>query len=382
MSFEKEHNDYLHSLGIDSENSTKDSGCHAYCKEYEEYLHAMGVDNGKKVEAPQKIDLQTKEAPWKLIGIEERGIINTVLQQKNAGEKLESSVTYLFGTKADVKEVVINENTRIRIRMANVQDCLVYPEVDEILKSQGGGINWLTIKDELERGVVKQHDVVFPVLWVLTVNGVPFFEKLCGFSIYNKEEELQAIIKKIKNSNNVGEKDVDYAIKWFLSAYNGYAISINGDCESKHRINCIQLYKPDFVDEPQEIDHIIVCSAGVVVIETKDWKGNVHIRPDGKWTRRKDSESSVSGVDSPKFQMRRHEVLMQEILPGVQVHSLLCFSNASTIVDGRENFKDYPIITVDQLEDVLTNLCTKGTYTTEEIDCIVATIEAHKLYKA
>ena len=206
-----------------------------------------------------------------------------------------------------------------------------------------------------------------------------YLEGCCQFDIFEKEKEIKNALneyrnyqKKVENSNNAGEKDVEYAIKWFLAAYDGYAISIIGDCESKHRVNCIQLYKPDFLDEPQEMDHIIVCPAGVVIIETKHWKGNVNIRPDGKWIRKADDESAIIGVDSPKFQMRRHEVLMQKILPGVQVHSLLCFSN----------FKDYPIITVDLLEDALTNLCAKGTYTTEEIDYMVATIEAHKLRKA
>ena len=216
-----------------------------------------------------------------------------------------------------------------------------------------------------------------------------YIEDFCGFDIFEKENELTSRLdeyrnyqKKVENSYNAGEKDVEHAIKWFLAAHKGYAVSIKGDCESRYRINCIQLHKPDFIDEPQEMDHILVCSAGVVLIETKHWKGNVDIRPDGKWTRKADDESATVGVDSPKFQMRRHEVLMQHILPTIPVHSLLCFSNASTIIDGRENFKDYPIITVDQLEETLTDLCAKGTYTKEEIDGMVATIEAHKLYKA
>ena len=216
-----------------------------------------------------------------------------------------------------------------------------------------------------------------------------FVEDFCEFDIFEKENELRSRLdeyrnyqKKVDNSYNAGEKDVEHAIKWFLAAHNGYAVSIKGDCESRYRINCIQLHKPDFIDEPQEMDHILVCAAGVVIIETKHWKGNIDIRPDGKWTRKADDESATVGVDSPKFQMRRHEVLMQQILPTIPVHSLLCFSNASTIIDGRENFKDYSIITIDQLEETLTELCSKGTYSRKEIDGMVATIEAHKLYKA
>ena len=213
-------------------------------------------------------------------------------------------------------------------------------------------------------------------------NPKEYLEDFCGFDIFSKRNEIEACLKKWKNSNNYGEKDVEYALKWFMAIDGGHVVSIKNDCESQYRYNCIVLQKPDFINEPQEYDHIIVCSAGIMLIETKHWKGNIEIRPDGKWIRKADDESSVVGEKSPKFQMRRHEVLIQKILPGVPVHSLICFSNASAIIDGRENFKDYPIITVDQLEETLTNLCTKKIYTREDIDRMVATIEAHKIYKA
>ena len=215
-----------------------------------------------------------------------------------------------------------------------------------------------------------------------------YLEDCCGFDIFSKETEIRAELlnlqehqQKLNNSNNEGEKAVEYALKWFLATGDNYVVPVKNDCESHYRYNCILLCKPDFINEPQEYDHIIVCSAGIVLIETKHWKGNVEIRPDGKWIRKTDGESSSVGVDSPKFQMRRHEVLMQKILPSVSVYSLLCFSNASTIIDGRENFKDYPIITVEQIEETLTDLCAKETYSKEDIDRMVATIDAHKVYK-
>lgn len=213
-----------------------------------------------------------------------------------------------------------------------------------------------------------------------------YLEDCCGFDIFSKETEIQDELfnlqkhhQKLYNSNNDGEKAVEYALKWFLAAGDNYVVPIKNDCESQYRYNCILLCKPDFINEPQEYDHILVCAAGVVLIETKHWKGNVEIRADGKWTRKPDADSPLVGVDSPKFQMRRHEVLMQKILPTVPVYSLLCFSNAATIIDGRENFKDYPIVAVDQLEETLTKLCSKGTYSKEEIDGMVAAIEAHKV---
>lgn len=218
---------------------------------------------------------------------------------------------------------------------------------------------------------------------VLDVDGNLFFEfkNDCGFDLDIKENELKAIILKIAESNNPGERQVDYAIKWFMDVYKGYVVTIKNDCESQYRYNCILLCKPDFRNEVQEFDHILLCSAGVILIETKHWKGKVEIRPDGKWTRKLDAERAFTGVDSPKFQMRRHEVLMQKILPNIPVHSFLCFSNASTIIDGKENFMEYPIITVEQLEETLTNLCVNNIYSKDDIASMVATIEAHKVHK-
>lgn len=118
----------------------------------------------------------------------------------------------------------------------------------------------------------------------------------------------------------------------------------------------------------------------MILIETKHWKGTVEIRPDGKWTRKLIEENAFTGIESPKFQMRRHEVLMQKILPNIPVHSLLCFSNASTIIDGKENFKEYPIIAVEQLEETLTSLCANGVYSKDDIDDMVAIIETCKVH--
>lgn len=204
------------------------------------------------------------------------------------------------------------------------------------------------------------------------------FENFCSFDL--KENHIKAPLsqKKLENAKNHGEKDVEYVLKWFLASNDQHIVAIEGDCESRHRYDCILLCKPDFINEAQEYDHILVTPAGVVLIETKHWKGSVEIRPDGKWLRKPDAKTPATGVESPKLQMRRHELVMQEILPSVPVHSILCFSNSSVIIDGRENFKDYLVITIDQLEDTLSSLCATGHYIAEEIDQMVVTINAHK----
>lgn len=220
------------------------------------------------------------------------------------------------------------------------------------------------------------------ILYITTNENEPpkkYLEGFCNFDIFEKEAEIKKIQEKLKSSCNEGEKDVEYALKWVLSSNNQYVVPIKADCESRYRYDCILLCKPDFMNELQEYDHILVTPAGIVLIETKHWRGNVEIRPDGKWLRKPDAESPAVGIESPKLQMRRHELVMQEILPGVPIHSILCFSNSSVIIDGRENFSDYPVITIDQLEDTLSSLCSAARYSKEEIDQMVETINAHKI---
>lgn len=137
------------------------------------------------------------------------------------------------------------------------------------------------------------------------------------------------------------------------------------------------LKKADFIDEPQEYDHILVCDAGVILIETKHWKGRVEIRPDGKWVRDKNNDGHIVGEKSPVTQMKRHETLIQKILPNVPVYSLLCFSNADLIIDGAENCRDFQAIYVDQLNEVLSNILSKAEPHEGSIDYIVSEIEKH-----
>lgn len=226
----------------------------------------------------------------------------------------------------------------------------------------------------------KKHEAQASEKKVLRIDSQYFFERSCGFDVDAKYSEICAVRDKIRDSWSPGEASVEYAIKWFTAAESSYIRSIEKNCESRYRFDCIVLSKPDFIDDPQEYDHILVGSSGVVLIETKHWKGTVEIRADGKWLRKTDINSPVEGIENPKFQMRRHEVLMKYILPDVPVYSLLCFSNSTIIIDGKENFKDYPIVTTDQLESVLASLCMNGSYTKDDVDRMVSIIEAHKEY--
>ena len=214
-----------------------------------------------------------------------------------------------------------------------------------------------------------------------------YLENQCGFDIFDKETEIHSKIaeyekiqEKINNSNNRGEQIVEYHIKWILKSLNKYVVTINGDCESKYRYNCIMLRNDDFLDEAQEYDHILVTPAGVILIETKDWKGTTSIAPDGKWTRINEENGTVFGVRSPLMQIRRHEQLLASIVPSVPVYSILCFSNSSAIINGKENV-NYPVINIEQLEDTLSDICLESIYNEHDVDMIASTIEKYKVNK-
>ena len=217
-----------------------------------------------------------------------------------------------------------------------------------------------------------------------------YLEGYCSFDIFSKEKEIRRKLdlynkeqEKIKNSNNRGEKDVEYVIKWFMASNSDkHIVPIVGDCESKYRYNCIMLRNDDFIDEAQEYDHILVTPAGIVLIETKDWKGAIDVTSDGKWIRHKEEDNAPFGVASPIQQMRRHEQVMKSILPNIPIYSILCFSNSTAIVSGKEYIKDYPVVNIEQLEDELHSICSRKKLSIEKIDEIVSTIETYKVNKA
>ena len=78
------------------------------------------------------------------------------------------------------------------------------------------------------------------------------------------------------------------------------------------------------------------------------------------------------------FQKLEHRLFLRSILPDVPVHSLLCFSHSSIIINGREHFKHYPIVTLDCLDDAIKGICSVEKYKIEEMRKIAKTIESFK----
>ena len=187
----------------------------------------------------------------------------------------------------------------------------------------------------------------------LIVDGKGFPKKYCGFDIYKKKDEIDTVIKKLNNSIDEGEDEVEYAIRWLCAESSVSFKIIKKNCESKYRYGCIILKNSSFIDDVQEYDHILVSEAGVILIETKHWKGRVEVRSDGKWVRDPNNDGCIKGIESPMYQIQRHEALIKSILPNVPIHSLLVFSNSSLILEGVENCKMCHVIYVDKLKETI-----------------------------
>ena len=222
---------------------------------------------------------------------------------------------------------------------------------------------------------------------VLVIDDNLFFDGYCDFDIYSKYTEVKNAFdelneshqRKLQNSNNVGEKEVDYAIEWFIASSNTSIISIKNDCESNYRYNCIYISNPSFRPEAQEYDHILITPSGVICIETKHWQGHIEIRNDGKWLRQNDN--GMVGVESPIFQIKRHELLLKSFLPDTPIYSILCFSNSSAVIDGKD-FVDYcPIVYVDHLDEYLNSIVAEHILDETQMKNIATIIENHKINK-
>lgn len=213
-----------------------------------------------------------------------------------------------------------------------------------------------------------------------------FFEGECGFDIAIAKRDLEEAILSLRTeqqkndcSTNSGERAVEYALKWFSAGCSNRIVAIKNNCSSNYRGNCIMLSKPEFIDEPQEYDHILVGAFGVAIIETKHWKGRIKITTDGKWLRYSDDSTAPEGVTNPKAQMQRHELLLQNILPNIPIYNILCFSNETAVIEGVSNFTEYCLIRLDQLGETLAKLLEVNTYSDAEIDEIIQQIEKHKV---
>lgn len=233
-------------------------------------------------------------------------------------------------------------------------------------------------KESLKEDTKKiYHDML--IKGILVVDGKKIPQKYCEFDIYEKKEEIDAIVKKLQNSNDAGEDEVEYAIKWLRAESSVPLEEIRKNCESQYRYGCILLKKSSFIEDAQEYDHILVSDMGIILIETKHWKGQVDIHSDGKWVRDPNNDGQIKGIENPLYQIQRHEALMKSILPHVPIHSLLVFSNPSLILKGSENCNMCRVIYLDKLKETVMNIFSTSKPIDGTIDDCVNEIEKYKV---
>ena len=176
-----------------------------------------------------------------------------------------------------------------------------------------------------------------------------------------------------KESGVEGEKEVEYALKWLD---NGYEI-ISKTSVGKYGEQTIILQNPDFIDEPQEYDHIIIGKQGVFLIETKNYAGKLIVDKNGNWIREK-KDGSQEGERNPIQQIRRHEKLIRSIIgDDINIISIICMAHPKMITEGVENCS-IPIVKSDLLVEFIESYKYDKLLSSEEMKICLETINKYK----
>lgn len=141
----------------------------------------------------------------------------------------------------------------------------------------------------------------------------------------------------IKQAGKRGEDEVKYALSWLPENYilinNGEAIKLRCNIRNSEVV--------------QEIDHIVIGTNGVFIIETKNYSGTIVIDDVGNWIRINGNQRS--GCKNPLQQMERHHMIVEKIIGSkIPIYDILCISNDSAIIEGIGNGK-VPIVKSDML---------------------------------
>lgn len=171
-----------------------------------------------------------------------------------------------------------------------------------------------------------------------------------------------------KKNGLIGENEVNYALKWLDKEYTKIA--------RKDPDKPITLYNPDFIDEAQEYDHIIVGKQGVFNIETKNYSGKLIVDTNGNWIRVK-KDGLQEGERNPIQQLRRHEKLLRSIIGSdVPIINIICMAHPKMIIEGVENCS-IPLVKSDLLVEFIETYKSDVSLSTDEINDCVKKIESY-----
>lgn len=173
-----------------------------------------------------------------------------------------------------------------------------------------------------------------------------------------------------------GEAEVDYALKWLVGDY----IKIVKTQSGKYGEQAIVLNNKEFIDEPQEFDHIVIGTQGIFNIETKNYTGKLIVDANGNWIRVK-ADGSEIGERNPIQQVRRHEAVLKSIVgEDIPIISVLVMANPKMIIEGVENFS-IPLLKSDRLEEFISIYKNEKSYTKSEMAAIYEKLEQYRVSK-
>lgn len=161
------------------------------------------------------------------------------------------------------------------------------------------------------------------------------------------QQRIRRLVRQKRNltSGRRGEQEVAFALQWLPAEYVV--------------LNDIQVSAPGL--ERQQLDHVVVGPQGVFHIETKNYNGAIIISAEGQWMLLRSGESGLvrEGIDSPMAQVRRHEMVLRQILSHLPasreapVISLVVLSHPRCILEGRD--PELTVLKKDRLVSYITS---------------------------
>jgi hypothetical protein len=187
------------------------------------------------------------------------------------------------------------------------------------------------------------------------------------------EEEIKYQLKhlfKLKGKLEAGKKG-EMEIAYYLNWLNNNYYVFNDICLNSDKYG------------NQQIDHLVIGPNGIFHVETKNINGTIKISETGDWILEKKLRNQLltEGMESPHHQIRRHELVLRDLLAQhfkpkelakLHLGSVVAMANSRTIILGKDPFLE--VVKKDKLVYYLENTGKPGTLNNEEIKKIALII--------
>jgi hypothetical protein len=187
------------------------------------------------------------------------------------------------------------------------------------------------------------------------------------------EEELKYELKNLSKlkgkleAGKKGEMEIAYYLTWLNNNY--------------HAFNDICIYSEKYGN--QQIDHLVVGPNGIFHLETKNINGTIKITDTGDWILEKKLRNQllVEGMESPHHQIRRHELVLKDLLAQhfkpkelakLHLEPIVAMANSRTIIEGKDPVLE--VVKKDKLVYHLENAGNPRVLSNEEVKKIALII--------